>query len=84
MADRTIPISETTLARLQELARWFGLSLDEALNQAIKDQYDRKFWEAANAAYAALRADPKAWAEIEEERRSLDGTLMDGLDPLER
>jgi len=84
MANASIPISETTLARLRELARWAGVSVDEALNQAIKDQYDRKFWEATNAGYAALRADPVAWAEIEEERRSLEGTLLDGLDLSER
>jgi hypothetical protein len=84
MADATIPISETTLARLRELARWAGISLDEALNQAVKDQYDRKFWEATNAGYAALRADPAAWAEVDAERRSLEGTLLDGLDPSER
>ncbi len=81
MADTTIPISETTLARLRELARWAGISVSEALDQAIKDQYDRKFWEATNAGYAALRANPAAWAEIEEERRSLEGTLLDGLRP---
>jgi hypothetical protein len=84
MSDSSIPISETTLARLRELARWADVSVNEALDQAIKDQYDRKFWEATNAGYAALRADPKAWAEVEEERRSLEGTLMDGLDPSER
>jgi predicted transcriptional regulator len=71
MASKSIPISETTLARLQELARWSNVSLDEALNRAIKDQYDRQFWDATNAAYAALRADPVAWAEIEEERHLL-------------
>jgi hypothetical protein len=84
MTDTTIAISETTLARLRELARWFDLSVGEALDQTIKEQYDRHFWEATNAGYAALRADPVAWAEVEEERRSLDGTLMDGLDPTER
>jgi hypothetical protein len=84
MADASIPISESTLARLRELARWADVSINEALDQAIKDQYDRKFWEATNAGYAALRADPAAWAEVEEERRSLEGTLMDGLDPAER
>ncbi len=84
MADESIPISEITLARLRELARWADVSLNEALDQAIKDQYDHRFWEAANAGYAALRADPAAWAEVEEERRSLEGTLMDGLDPSER
>ncbi len=84
MADSNIPITEITLARLRELARWADISVDEALNEAIKDQYDRKFWEATNAGYAALRADPAAWAEVEEERRSLEGTLMDGLDRSER
>jgi hypothetical protein len=84
MADTTIPISDATLARLRELARWAGTSIDEALDRAIKDQYDRQFWPATNAAYAALRADSAAWAEIESERRSMDGTLMDGLDPTER
>jgi hypothetical protein len=84
MADPTIPISATTLARLRELARWAGLSVDEALNQAIQDQYDRKFWDAVNAGYAALRADPQAWAEVEAERKLWDNTLMDGLDRSER
>ncbi len=84
MAGATIPISEISLARLRELARWSGASVDEALDQAIKDQYDRKFWEATDAGYAALLADPVAGAEVEEERRSLEGTLMDGLDASER
>lgn len=43
-----------------------------------------EFIEQVNAAYAALRADPAAWAELERERRSMDGCLMDGLDPNER
>jgi hypothetical protein len=76
----TVPIAETALLRLRELARWEGISLDEALDRAIKDQYDRKFWEASNAGYAALRADATAWAEVEAERQSLEGTLLDGLD----
>jgi hypothetical protein len=84
MADASIPISETTLARLRELARWAGISPGEALDRAVKDQYDRQFWDAVNAGYAALRADPVACAEVEEERRLLEGTLMDGLDPSER
>jgi hypothetical protein len=84
MAETTLPVCATTLARLQELARWAGISLNEALDQAVKDQYDRKFWEAVNAGYAALRADPEAWAEVEAERKLWDATLMDGLDRDER
>jgi hypothetical protein len=78
MADDRIPISAITLARLQELARWAGVSIDEALDRAIKDQYDRNFWAAVGAGYAALRADPQAWAEIEAERKLWDNTLPDG------
>src|SRR5437016_538410 len=84
MAEATIPVSELTLTRLQELAQWNGVSEEEALNRAVQDLYDRQFWDAVNAGYAALRADPAAWAEIEAERKLLDGTLMDGLDPAER
>jgi hypothetical protein len=84
MANASIPISDCTLARLRELSRWSGMSLDAALDQAIKDQYDRRFWEATDAGYAALRADPDAWAEFQQEHRSLDGTLLDGLDPEEQ
>jgi hypothetical protein len=42
-----------------------------------------EFIERVNAGYAALRAEPAAWAELERERRSMDGCLMDGLDPHE-
>jgi hypothetical protein len=84
MADTNVPVSEQTLARLEEMAGWAGVSVPEALEQAINDQYDRKFWEAVDAGYAALRADPAAWAQVEAERKLWDGTLMDGLDPSER
>ena len=83
MAERAIPVSEATLARLQELALWAGVSVNEALDQVVKDQYDKKFWDAVNAGYAALRADPAAWAEVEAERKLWDNTLLDGLDPSE-
>jgi hypothetical protein len=84
MAETMIPVSEITFDRLQELAQWNGVSAGDALNQAVQELYDRHFWVAVNAGYAALRRDPAAWAEIEAERKLLDGTLMDGLDPAER
>lgn len=36
------------------------------------------FWQA-NRAWQALRNDPSAWAEEENERRLWEATLMDGL-----
>lgn len=81
MAESNIPISETTRARLEEMAGWAGVSIAEILERVVNEQYDQRFWEAVNAGYAALRADPVAWAEIESERRLWDNTPMDGLDP---
>jgi len=84
MAKTSIPISEITLARLQEMAQWASVPVNTVLDQMVKEQYDRKFWDAVNAGYAALRADATAWAEVEAERKLWDCTLMDGLDPSER
>jgi hypothetical protein len=84
MAKTSICLSEIALSRLQEMARWAGVSVQEALEHAINDQYDRKFWEAVNAGYAALRADAATWAELQAERKLWDRTLLDGLDPTER
>jgi hypothetical protein len=84
MAETSVPISETTLARLQEMARWWGTTINDVLDQAVQDHFNRKFWDAVNAGYAALRADSAAWSEVEAERKLWDNTLMDGLDPSER
>ncbi len=84
MVEANISISETTLTRLEEMAGWAGISVAEVLERAVKEQYDRQFWDAVNAGYAALRADPAAWAEVESERRLWENTLLDGLDPCER
>jgi hypothetical protein len=68
---------------LRELAEQTGQTMRDVIDKAL-DSYRRKiFFEQLNAAYAALRADPVAWAEVEEERRSLEGCLMDGLDSAE-
>jgi hypothetical protein len=83
MSNMTVAIRQAALRKLQELAQWSGLSIDDALEKAINDQYDRQFWDAVNAGYAALRADPEVWAAVEAERRAWDATLMDGLDPTE-
>jgi translation elongation factor EF-Ts len=83
MSTPTVRISEASHQILRELAEQTGQTMMEVLDKAL-DAYRRKvFFEQLNAAYDALRADPVAWAEVEEERRSMDGCLMDGLDPTE-
>lgn len=84
MSTPTIPISETSRRTLCELAEQTGQSMTDVLDKAL-DVYRRQlFFEQLNAGYAALRADPQAWAEELQERKLWDATLMDGLDPDER
>lgn len=84
MTESNILVSEKTRAQLEEMASWAGVPVAEILERAVNEHYDRRFWDAVNAGYAALRADPAAWAEVESERRLWDNTLLDGLDPSER
>ena len=84
MSKLVVPISEAARQTLRDLADQLGRTEIEVLDKAL-DAYRRQvFIEKVNSAYAALRADTKAWAEVEEERRSMAGSLMDGLDPDER
>ena len=45
----------------------------------MADSDDRVFWDAVDAGYSTLRADPVAWAAVESERKLWEGTLVDGL-----
>jgi hypothetical protein len=84
MSTPEVNLSEASLLILRELAEQTGQSMSEILDKAL-DAYRRKlFFEQLNAGYAALRADPEAWAEELEERKLWDATLMDGLDADER
>jgi len=83
MSAPSVHISEASQRVLKELAEQTGQTEMEVLDKAL-DAYRRKvFLDAVNAGYAELRADPQAWAEWQEEIRSMDGCLMDGLDPNE-
>ena len=81
MSGPTVRISARTRQTLRELSEQTGKTMQAILDQAVEDYRRKAFLEAVNAAYAALRADPEAWAEVEKERRSMAGSLLDGLDP---
>ena len=84
MSTPTVPISETAHEILRELAQQTGQTTMEVLDKALEAYRRQVFLEAVNAGYAALRADPEAWAEELEERKLWEATLMDGLDSDER
>ena len=81
MASISVTVSDETAAALTDLTARTGESVPTLVGRAAKDYRDKLFWDEANAAYAALRADPAAWADFQAERRAWDATLGDGLDP---
>jgi len=81
MPTNTVAISEQALRRLAEINEWTGVSREETLERLVGEAHKHAFWDAVNAGYAALRADPQVWAEELAERRLWETTLADGLDP---
>jgi hypothetical protein len=80
MMSTTIRVSEKTRDTAHDLARNVGVPMAEIVERAIEQYRRQLILDAANVQYAALRADPAAWAEIEAERALWDATLADGLE----
>lgn len=78
MRTTTIRIDEEMKEILQELARQAGQPMSKVLRAAVEEYRRRRFLASANAAFAALKADPRSWQAEQEERRAWDATLSDG------
>jgi len=76
----SVPVTEETHVMLEELARLDGASIQNVLARAVETYWGRRLNEASNDAYAALKADPKAWQELQNEQAEWEATLADGLD----
>lgn len=76
----SIRVSTVTRSTLRALADESGSTVEQVLDKALKLYRRQKLLEETNAAYAALQADPEAWAEVEAERQAWDATLDDGLE----
>ena len=75
-----IRVSEKTHNVLRELSVEAGESMNDVVEAAVELYRRQRVLVAANAAYARLRADPGAWADVQAERAAFDGTLADGLE----
>lgn len=71
MAGTTVRVSPETRDALREMARELNEPMQNILAQAVEAYRRRWILEATNAAYAALREDPEAWAEVLAERASM-------------
>jgi hypothetical protein len=75
-----IRVSRAVYERIREMAQENHETLGGVIERLVKQEEERQFWAQVNADFAALRADPEAWAEEVHERALWEGTLMDGLD----
>ena len=79
MKTTTVRIEAQTQAKLRVLAEQSGASMQQVLGQAVEAYRRQRIIAETNAAYSALRNDPKAWSEERLERAAWDVTLADGL-----
>ena len=80
MSSTMVRVEEKTYMALRERAEERHISMGAVIAELIEADREARFWAAANADFAALRSDPQAWAEEQEFRRELEGTLADGLE----
>lgn len=79
-ATMTVKIPAEAHARLAEFAAADGRPMGDVLDRLIDQEWRRRFFDEFDAAFARLKADPEAWADWQAELRSMEGTLMDGLE----
>jgi len=80
MDSHTIRVNKPTLEIVRVLASKAGTTMTAIVEAAVREYEKRKYWEEYYAAYEALRGNPQAWAEHEEEMKLWDSTMRDGLE----
>jgi len=80
MPTTTVRVTRKTRDALRDLAKMRGVSMADIAAEAVERLMREDLMDRANEAYAALRADPKAWQEELDERALWEVTLADGLD----
>ena len=71
-------ITDESSQLLAQLAAETGQPAEQVIADALAAYQRGRLLDAVNAGYAALRADPEAWAAEGAERARWDATLADG------
>lgn len=79
MPTQAIRVSPSTYDELHALAEERGTTMGTVVEDLLRARREKEFWDSFEAGYAALRADPEAWAEELAERALWESTSMDGL-----
>ena len=80
MSTVTVRISKQSRENLRRMAARDDVPMQAILESALHEYETRRFLEAANRSYAALRKNPKSWKAELKEREAWDATLGDGLE----
>jgi predicted transcriptional regulator len=80
VATTTVRVSRRTYALLHELARHEDTSVQDIVERAVDRYWREQMIQAANRAYAALRADASNWDEYQQELAEWSVALRDGLE----
>jgi negative regulator of replication initiation len=80
MPSQNVRISESAYQILRQLAELEQTTMQAALDRVLEEHRRKVFLKQANAAFAALKADAKAWKEEQVERELWDKTLVDGAE----
>lgn len=81
MSTVTVRVRPETYRILRDMARESKESLPDTLERVVEEARRARIFKQAHEAYAALVADPEAYAEWRAEFAAWDVTLADGLEP---
>lgn len=79
MSSTTVRISSNAREILRKLAAETGEPMQMLIEEAIEAYRRQRFLDDTNAAFAALRKNPKRWKAELGERKAWDRTLADDL-----
>jgi predicted CopG family antitoxin len=81
MSTVTVRVRPETYRILQNMAQQHHESLPDTLERVVEEARRARIFKQAHEAYAALVADPEAYAEWRAEFEAWDVTVGDGLEP---
>jgi hypothetical protein len=79
--SRSVRVGQRTYELVRRLGAQSGRSITQVIEDAVAEEARRAFWHEFHGAVERLQTDREASEAYGAERRALEGTLMDGLDP---
>lgn len=78
--SKMMRITDATAENLNALVEMIGESKQRIMERAVEAFRREQFFKQTNEQFERLKADPEAWAEMEQERKEWETLLGDVLD----